>query len=153
MRTCKSCGDARLYLEQPGENVFSFTFYACDPDWKMANAQQMALRLLRMPVYKFAHAGGKGDVPEIKSFLKVEDDRFALSSLYPGQKPGSVVVRVWETTGRAGMANFSGLLSEGQAVQVNMLEEGDQPVQGRGGAWIVGSSRLGYPKYYAWYTI
>lgn len=135
MRTSPSCGDGRLFLEQAGEHVFTFSYFLNDPDWKKANAQQLASRQLKPPVYRLVQAGGKGDLPLSMSFLTIEGDHYALSSLYPGTSPEETLARIWETTGRPDKAHFSGPLSEGRALAVDFLGEGGQPLDGKPGSW------------------
>jgi alpha-mannosidase len=137
MRTCRSCGDSRLYLEQPGEHLFSFTFFPGDLDWKAANVQQLAAQFSRKPVFSLVQTGGTGSLPVSQSFLTVDGENFALSSLYPGQQPGTILARVWETTGHAGKARFSGPLTGRKALAVNFLEEGEETLEGGPGSWAL----------------
>jgi len=92
MRTSPSCGDGRLFLEQAGEHTFQFSYYPGDQDWKKANVQQLASRQLKLPVYRFAKGGGKGDLPSAQSFLTIDNEQFALSCLYPGPSADTTIL-------------------------------------------------------------
>jgi hypothetical protein len=138
LRTSPSCGDGRLFFDNAGEHNFRFSFVPGGTDWKSAHAQQAAARLLRLPLQRLVQAGqaaGNASLPDTLSLLQVQDARFALSCLYPGAQPGSLVARVWETTGRAGVAHFSGPLAQSQALAVDFMETGEQPLRGGPGGW------------------
>ncbi len=143
MRTVQSCGDARLYYEQAGEHVFRFTFIPGETDWRLMNVQQIAWRQQKPPVNCLAQTLPNGAypigniLPDPYSLLRVQDERFALSSLYPGARPGTVIARIWETQGRAGKTEFSGPLADGRALAVDFLEENGQPLDGHPGAWAL----------------
>lgn len=135
MRTAPSCGDGRLFLEQPGEHIFSFSYYLNEPDWRKANAQQLASTCWKLPVYRLVKTREKDGLLPSKSFLTLEGEQFALSSLYPGNSDRTTIARIWETTGRPGKARFTGPLTEGQAFTVDFFGEGEQPLDGNPGSW------------------
>lgn len=138
LRTSPSCGDGRLFFDNAGEHNFHFSFVPGDAGWKSTNAQQAAARLLKQPLYRLVEPGqtsGTGSLPDVMSLLQVQDERFALSCIYPGAQPGTLIARVWETTGQTGVAHFSGPLAQGQAVAVDFMEAGEQALKGGPGGW------------------
>ena len=135
LRTSPSCGDNRLFWENAGEQVFTFTLLLNGHDWRTAHVQQLAAHHLRPPVCRMVRANG-GDLPGAKSLLRVGGPSVALSSLYGGSEPGTTVVRVWETAGVQQTVTFTGSLSEGSAVAVDLLDVESAPaLTGRPGDW------------------
>lgn len=135
LRTPPSCGDGRLFFENSGEQVFQFSLLPCQEDWRAANLPQMADHLLRPPIMQKMHAGGGGSLPDSFSLFEVIGNWAALSSLYPGQAPGEVVARLWDTTGNGGTALLSGPLAERKVFSADLMEQIGKPLRGNPGAW------------------
>jgi alpha-mannosidase len=120
LRTSPSCGDNRLFWENAGEQVFTFTLLLNERDWRTAHVQQLAAQHLRPPVCRAVRASS-GDLPPAQSLLQVRGPSVALSSLYGGSEPGATVVRVWETAGVQQTVAITGALSKGGAVTVDLV--------------------------------
>jgi hypothetical protein len=135
LRTSPSCGDNRLFWENAGEQVFTFTLLLNERDWRTAHVQQLAAHHLRPPVCSMVRANS-GVLPQAQSLLQVHGPSVVLSSLYPGSEPGTTVVRVWETAGVHQTVAFTGAMSEGRAVTVDLLGEESAPaLAGEPGDW------------------
>ena len=126
MRTSPSCGDNRLFWENAGEQVFTFTILPGEPDWRAAQAQELAAQHLRQPAARLVQAQS-GDLPQAQSLLQVQGTSVALSSLYDDAESGATLVRVWETAGVAQTVTITGPLSSGTAAIVNLLNEESEP--------------------------
>lgn len=134
LRTSPSCGDGRLFWENAGEQIFSFTLRPNDADWRTAHVQQQAACHLRPPTAKVVQASG-GALAAEQSFLQVHGASAALSSLAPGATAGSTLVRVWEIAGRDADMTLSGALCAADAVAVDLLNNVAEPLSGEPGTW------------------
>ena len=135
MRTSPSCGDNRLFWENAGEQVFTFTILPGEPDWRAARVQELAAQHLRPPAARLVQAQ-HGDLPQAQSLLQVQGTSVALSSLYDATESGATLVRVWETAGVAQTVTFTGSFSSGAAAIVNLLNEESEPAPGgQAGDW------------------
>ena len=135
MRTSPSCGDNRLFWENAGEQVFTFTILGGESDWRAAQAQDLAAQYLRQPAARLVGAQN-GDLPQAQSLLQVQGTSVALSSLYEDTESGATLVRVWDTTGVAQTVTFTGPIASGTAAIVNLLNEVSEPAPaGQGGNW------------------
>lgn len=135
LRTSPSCGDNRLFWENAGEQIFTFSLRLNESDWRTSHVQHQAAHFLRPPVYSMVRAD-RGDLPQTQSFFQVDGPSVALSSLYPSSEPGATLVRIWETAGLHQQVAFTGAFSEAGAVAVNLLEEKCEPsLTGKPGDW------------------
>jgi hypothetical protein len=135
MRTSPSCGDNRLFWENAGEQVFTFTILPGEADWRAAQAQELAAQFLRPPAARLVQAQS-GVLPLVQGLLQVQGASVALSSLYEDTGSGATLVRVWETAGVAQTVTFTGPFSSGTATIVNLLNEVREPAPaGQGGDW------------------
>lgn len=134
LRTSPSCGDNRLFWENAGEQIFTFTLRLNESDWRASHVQQQAAQQLRPPVGSLVRAQ-HGDLPVTQSFLQVEGSSVALSSLYPSPEPGVTTVRVWETAGIAQQIALAGALGGKEAITVNLLDEAGEPLAGEPADW------------------
>ena len=135
MRTSPSCGDHRLFWENAGEQVFTFTILPGEADWRAARTQELAAQHLRQPAARLVQAQN-GALPPAQGLLQVQGASVALSSLYEDAESGATLVRVWETAGTAQMVTFTGSLSSGNATTVNLLNEASEPAPvGQPGDW------------------
>ena len=71
MRTSPSCGDNRLFWENAGEQVFTFTILPGEPDWRAAQAQELAAQHLRQPAARLVQAQS-GTLPQTQGLLQVQ---------------------------------------------------------------------------------
>ncbi|HQY92654.1 glycoside hydrolase family 38 C-terminal domain-containing protein [Caldilinea sp.] len=134
LRTSPSCGDNRLFWENAGEQIFTFTLRLNDSDWRAAHVQQQAAQQLRPPVGSMVRAQ-TGALPATQSFLQVQGSSVALSSLYPSSEPGVTMLRVWETAGVAQQIALTGVLGGQEAVAANLLDEAGEPLAGEPADW------------------
>ena len=135
MRTSPSCGDNRLFWENAGEQVFTFTILPGESDWRAARAQELAAQHLRQPAARLVQAQN-GDLPPAQGLLQVQGTSVALSSLYDDAESGATLVRVWETAGVAQTVTFTGPFSGGTATAVNLINEVSEPTPaGQAGDW------------------
>jgi alpha-mannosidase len=94
-------------------------------------------RHLKPPVSRLVQARGDGPLLPEGSFLGIEGDFAALSSLYPSTATDAVVARIYDTQGNGGTVRLSGPLTEASAAAMNLLEEDPQPLAGQPGEWRV----------------
>lgn len=134
LRTSPSCGDNRLFWDNAGEQIFTFTLRLDECDWRASHVQEQAAYQLRPPVAQLVRAQN-GDLPVAQSLLQVHGSSVALSSLYPGSEPGVTAVRVWETAGVTQEIVFTGPLGGKQAVTANLLEEAGESLAGAPADW------------------
>jgi hypothetical protein len=137
LRTSPSCGDNRLYWENAGEQVFTFTLRLNERNWRTSHVPQQAAAHLRLPAARVIQPCG-GDLPSSRSFLQVQGASVALSCLYADSTSGATIARVWETAGESQEITVGGSLSGTQAAVVNLLGETvDSPPAGQPGEWKV----------------
>jgi len=134
LRTSPSCGDNRLFWENAGEQIFTFSLRLNERNWRTSDVQQQAAHQLRLPVAQLVQTQN-GDLPIAQSFLQVRGSSVALSSLYPGSIPGVTMVRVWETAGVSQEIAFTGPLGGKAAVSANLLDEADESLAGEPADW------------------
>ena len=139
LRTPLSCGDPRYYWEEAGLQRYEFSFVCGAPDWRVAGAIRLGAMKLRPPVGRFVGSGlatGTGPSHVAESLLHVEGDQVEISALYPGETSGTVVVRLWETTGTMAAVSLRGALALAHsATRVDLLERAIGTVAGEPGSW------------------
>lgn len=137
MRTAQSCGDARLHWEHAGEQCYAVVIRPGEPDWRAARAQHHGAMDLKPPVARLTQADGEGPLLHAVSYLQVQGDAAALSSVYPGDAPGHIVARLYDADGRGGTAQLTGPFAEGDAHAVDLLDEHPRRLEGSPGNWRV----------------
>jgi alpha-mannosidase len=128
MRTSPSCGDPRLFWENPGEQVYRFSMVPTGPKWQAARPFDVADGVLRTPEAVFTDMRGTGSLPNTHSLLTLESESAVLSSLSQREGDGAIRIRVFEGTGAPTSLSVSGPLVEDARVQVVDLL--DRPIQG-----------------------
>lgn len=109
LRTSPSCGDARFFWDNAGEQVFTFSFFPGKTQWREADAARLALALHKQPVVKRVSTSG-GTLPRQQSLFAVEGA--LLSALYPGVQPQTIIARVYEPNGQEKVVRCRGAFSE-----------------------------------------
>jgi alpha-mannosidase len=141
LRTPPSCGDSRLFFENAGRQVFTFSLLPGATDWRSAQAPRVAQMLHRAPIFTCADAPGGGSLPDIFSFLSIDGAGIALSSIYPStdtsSQPGNadILLRLWDTTGQGGKVTLGGPLAEAGAKMADLMDTPTTELSGQPGRW------------------
>ena len=138
MRTSPSCGDARYFWENAGEQIYRFSFVATGSRWQEAGMIQIADRVLRPPVTQWIQSNGDGDLASSGSFLQVESETALLSSLAPNADGNGFFARVFEAGGVTSPVTIAGTLVESPGInadQVDLLDRRQQAPVEEDGAW------------------
>lgn len=133
-----SCGDARYFWENAGEQVYRFSFVATGGDWREAGLIRIADRILRPPVSQWIESNGGGDLSPSMSFLRVESETALLSSLAPKATGDGFFVRVFESAGVTSPVTIAGTLVESPGIdagQVDLLDRRQEAPFKNDGTW------------------
>ena len=127
----KSChGEGNYYL-QPGDHFYSFSLYSNTYDWRNGYRQaiqsnQPLIAVVTDPLRK------SGNMPEIMSFISVENKNLILSTIKKCEDDDNVIVRCYDAEGIDSEAGISVPMIFRKAEVTNMIEEEGKEIPGSG---------------------
>ena len=127
----KSChGEGNYYL-QPGDHSYTFSIYSHKGDWKngykLGTQTNQPLRAITVkPAYN------KGTMPEMLSFISVENKNLVLSAIKKCDDDDEVIVRCYDMEGKDTDARISLFKPFQKAEQTNLIEEEGKIIPGKG---------------------
>lgn len=127
MRTSPSCGDARYFWENAGEQVYRFSLVATASDWQEEGFIRTAVHILRPPATLWVESTGHGDLAPPASFFEVESESAILSSLAPNADRHGFFARVYESGGKISQVAITGSLAEADETTVELVDLLDRP--------------------------
>ncbi|HUX94943.1 MAG TPA: glycosyl hydrolase-related protein [Bacteroidales bacterium] len=127
----KSChGEGNFYL-QPGDHFYSFSLYSNTYDWRGGYRQaiqsnQPMKAIVTDPSRK------NGSMPEMMSFVSVENKNLILSAIKKCEDDDNVIVRCYDIEGIDSEAKIRVPFSFKKAELTNMIEEEGKEIPGSG---------------------
>jgi len=125
IRGNRSCGDHNVWADNSGRHSWKYRILPHAGDWRSGTAFRTGWDLNNPLAASVAAGGGAGKLPAAPvSFACPDLDNVVLSVMKPANDgSGDVVLRLYETTGKAGTVAIECFAPPKSAREANMLEE------------------------------
>jgi alpha-mannosidase len=125
IRGNRSCGDHNVWADNSGRRAWKFRLLPHPGDWRSAAAFRTGWDLNNPLAASIATAAGSGRLPAGPvSFACPDQDNVVLSVVKPANDgSGDVVLRYYETTGKAGTVAIECFAPPKSAREANLLEQ------------------------------